>query len=111
MDAVAAAAVAVVARQMHSQTVGRSGCGGNTAGEPAIHVSRAGNLFAGSEEGVGGASEFWRELGTTSGSGASPCALEYRGQPNAITSGVGASGGDIDLAIASAPNPSGNYNV
>jgi hypothetical protein len=44
------------------------------------------------------------------GSGASGCGLEFRGQPNAV-SGVGASGGDIDVAIASAKNSSGNYNV
>jgi hypothetical protein len=97
--------------ELQSQTVGGTGCGTNTAGEPAIHVSRDDNLFAGSEEGVGSGSEFWRQLGTTGGATASVCALEYRGQPNAITTGAGASGGDIDVAIASARNSSGNYNV
>jgi hypothetical protein len=97
--------------QLQSQTVGSAGCGTNAAGEPAIHISRAGDLFAGSELGVGGGSQLWRQLGTTGGAGASACALEYRGQPNAVTSGVGASGGDIDLAIASAPNATGRYNV
>ena len=28
-----------------------------------------------------------------------------------MTGGLGASGGDIDIAVASAPNASGNYNV
>ena len=51
--------------------------------------------------------EAWAQVG---GAGASGCALEYRGQPNAVN-GVGASGGDIDVAIASAKNASGNYNV
>ncbi len=51
-----------------------------------------------------------RGLGQLGGSGASGCALEYRGQPNAV-GGVGASGGDIDVAIASAPNTLGNYDV
>jgi hypothetical protein len=97
--------------ELQSQTVGSRGCGTNTAGEPSVHISRAGNLFAGSEEGVGSGSELWRRLGARGGPGASACSLEYRGQPNAVTMGVGASGGDIDIAIASAKNASGNYNV
>jgi hypothetical protein len=96
---------------LQDSTVGASGCGTNSAGEPAIHVSRAGNLFLGSELGLGGGSELWRGLGATGGSGASGCGLEFRGQPNAIAPGFGLSGGDIDLANASAPNSSGNYNL
>jgi hypothetical protein len=96
--------------QLGSATVGSTACATNIAGEPAIHVSRAGNVFLGSENGLGGGSELWRGLGVLGGSGASGCSLEYRGQPNAV-SGVGASGGDIDVAIASAPNAAGNYNV
>ncbi|MGH2869677.1 MAG: hypothetical protein ACRDNK_19185 [Solirubrobacteraceae bacterium] len=96
--------------QMQSTTVGANGCGTNAAGEPAIHVSRTNNVFLGSELGVGGGSELWRGLGAVGGAGASGCGLEFRGQPNAV-SGVGASGGDIDIAIASAKNATGNYNV
>jgi hypothetical protein len=96
--------------QLQSANVGASGCGTNAAGEPAIHVSRTNNVFLGSENGLGSGSELWRGLGQIGGTGASGCALEYRGQPNAV-SGVGASGGDIDIAIASARNASGNYNV
>src|SRR5947209_13560034 len=96
--------------QLQSATVGAKGCGTNAAGEPAIHVSRANNVFLGSELGVGGGSELWRGLGAVGGSGASSCGLEYRGQPNGV-SGIGASGGDIDIAIASAKNAIGNYNV
>jgi hypothetical protein len=96
--------------ELKTGTVGATGCGANNAGEPAIHVSRADNVFAGSENGLGSGSELWRGLGGLGGPGASGCGLEYRGQPNAV-SGAGASGGDIDLAIASAPNPAGNYNV
>ena len=96
--------------QLQSAKVGAKGCGTNSAGEPAIHVSRTNNVFLGSELGVGGGSELWRGLGALGGSGASGCSLEYRGQPNAV-SGVGASGGDIDVAIASAKNASGNYNL
>jgi hypothetical protein len=96
--------------QMQSATIGARGCGTNAAGEPAIHVSRVKNVFLGSELGVGGGSELWRGLSAPGGSGASGCSLEYRGQPNAV-SGVGASGGDIDLAIANARNSAGNYNL
>jgi hypothetical protein len=96
--------------QLQSATVGTSGCGTNAAGEPAIHVSRANNVFLGSELGLGGGSELWRGLGAVGGAGASGCGLEYRGQPNAV-SGIGLSGGDIDVAIASAKNATGDYNV
>src|SRR5437868_14490879 len=96
--------------QLQSTLVGGSGCGTNAAGEPAIHVSRADNVFLGSELGVGTGSELWRGLGALGGKGASGCGLEFRGQPNAV-SGVGASGGDIDIALASAPNAAGNYNL
>jgi hypothetical protein len=96
--------------QLSTGSVGGTGCGANNAGEPAIHVSRADNVFLGSENGLGGGSELWRGLGALGGSGASGCGLEYRGQPNAVA-GLGLSGGDIDLAIASAPNAAGNYNL
>jgi hypothetical protein len=96
---------------LQDAAVGAAGCASNSAGEPAIHVSRAGNVFLGSELGLGGGSELWRGLGATGGAGASACNLEYRGQPNAVAPGLGASGGDIDLANASAPNASGNYNL
>lgn len=90
--------------QLQAQTVGSAGCGTNAAGEPAIHVSRAGNVFLGSENGLGGGSELWRGLGATGGSTASGCSLEFRGSPNSVT-GVGASGGDIDLANAALRMP------
>jgi hypothetical protein len=96
--------------QLQASTVGASGCGTNAAGEPAIHVSRTNNVFLGSENSLGNGSALWRGLGQLGGTGASGCGLEYRGQPNAV-SGVGASGGDIDIAIASARNTAGNYNV
>jgi hypothetical protein len=96
--------------QLQSATVGARGCGTNAAGEPAIHVSRVNNVFLGSELGLGGGSELWRGLGAVGGLGASGCGLEYRGQPNAV-SGAGASGGDIDIAIASAKNATGNFNL
>jgi hypothetical protein len=97
--------------ELQASNVGQAGCGSNIDGEPAIHVSRIDNVFISSEEGLGGGSDAWRGLGAVGGSGASGCGLEYRGQPNAIVNGVGASGGDTDLAIASAPNALGNYNL
>jgi hypothetical protein len=97
--------------QPQADTVGATGCGANLDGEPAIHVSRANDVFLGSERGVGGGSDAWRALGGLGGPGANACSqAEYRGQPNAVA-GVGASGGDIDVAIAPDPNPAGNDNV
>jgi hypothetical protein len=99
--------------QLQDTTVGNtagSGCGANVAGEPAIHVSPTNNVFLSSERGLGGGTDVWRGLGQPGGTGANPCGLQYLGQPNA-TGGLGASGGDTDLAIAGAPNASGAYNV
>jgi hypothetical protein len=97
--------------ELRADSVGKTGCGTNIDGEPAIHVSHADNVFISSEEGLGGGSDAWRGLGAIGGSGASGCGLEYRGQPNAVVPGVGASGGDTDLAVAPALNSSGNYNL
>ncbi|HEX3433834.1 MAG TPA: sialidase family protein [Solirubrobacteraceae bacterium] len=96
--------------ELKAGTAGETGCGENAAGEPAIHVSRADNVYLGSELGVGSGSVLWRGLSALGGRGASGCGLEFRGQPNGV-SGKGASGGDIDVAIANAPNAAGNYNV
>ena len=96
--------------QLQGATVGASGCGTNGDGEPAIHVSRANTLVLGSERGLGGGSDAWRQLNTTAGPGVSACSLQYTGQPNAV-GGVGASGGDIDLAFGSALNSAGTYTV
>lgn len=111
VTAATAASATFATGQLQSQTVGSTGCGTNSAGEPAIHLTRANTLVLGSELGVGGGSVLWRRVGAAGGGGASGCAPEYRGQPNAVASGVGASGGDIDIAVASAQNSSGNYNV
>jgi hypothetical protein len=96
--------------QLQASAVMGSGCGTNSDGEPAIHVSSAGNVFMSSERGLGGGSDAWRGLGQGGGSSAQACSLQYLGQPNAVQ-GTGASGGDTDLAIASAPNALGNLNV
>jgi hypothetical protein len=94
--------------QMQSQTIGGAGCGTNTAGEPSIHVSKANLVGVGSEEGVGSGSEYWRATQIGGTTNASPCALSYSGQPNAVSK-LGASGGDIDTAFAPQESSLGTY--
>jgi hypothetical protein len=97
--------------QLQAQTPGAAGCGTNIAGEPALQVSADDEVFLGSEDGLGGGSELWRGLGAVGGgASASGCGLEYRGQPNAVD-GFGASGGDIDVAVAPARNALRAFNV
>ncbi len=96
--------------QMQSQTIGRPGCGTNTAGEPSLHVSRENLVGLGSEDGVGSGSEYWRAPQVGGTSSASPCGLTYSGQPNAV-SNVGASGGDIDTAFAPQKSSLGTYRL
>src|SRR3954447_24852531 len=97
--------------QPNAGAVGATGCGTNVDGEPAIHVSRANDVFLGSERGVGSGSDLWRALNGLGGPGAGACSqAEYRGQPSAF-GGVGASGGDIDVAIAPQVNALGNFKI
>lgn len=91
--------------QPQTETVGSTGCGTNQAGEPSIHVSKAGLVGISSENGLGGGSQFWHGLSTANG-----CGLTYAGQPNA-TNGVGLSGGDTDTAIAPEKSASGTYRI
>ena len=97
--------------QLRADAPGSTGCGANGAGEPAIHVSRANDVFSGAESGLLGGSQLWRGLGTLGGASATACSLEYRGQPNVLLPGIGLAGGDIDIAVASARNATGHYNV
>lgn len=96
--------------EMQSATVGTSGCGTNSAGEPSLHVSRANLVGLGSELGVGSGSEYWRTTQVGGTSTASPCALTYSGSPNAVYN-VGASGGDIDTAFAPVKGTTGTYRI
>jgi hypothetical protein len=98
------------AGQLQTQTPGKAGCGTNNAGEPSIHVSKTNLVALGSEDGLAAGSEFWsgHQVGGTST--ASACGLTYDGQPNAA--GVGASGGDVDIAIAPVKDPAtGTYRT
>lgn len=96
--------------QVQAQSVGAAGCGTNTAGEPSLHVSRQNLVGLGSEEGLGGGSEYWRATQLGGSRSASPCALAYAGQPNAVA-GVGLSGGDIDTAFAPHHSAVGTYRI
>ncbi|HEY2297493.1 MAG TPA: sialidase family protein [Jatrophihabitans sp.] len=95
--------------EMQAATVGAPGCGENTAGEPSLHVSKDNLVGAGSEEGVGSGSEYWRAPQVGGTTAASPCALVYAGQPNGVSK-VGASGGDIDTAFAPVRS-AGTYRI
>jgi len=97
--------------QPQASTVGAAGCGTNPDGEPSIHVSKSNLVGLASERGVGNGSDFWSgtQVGGTTGAGA--CALTYDGQPNAVA-GLGASGGDVDEAIAPVKDPAtGTYRI
>jgi hypothetical protein len=96
--------------QLQATTVGKSGCGTNTAGEPAIHVSKQNLVGLGSENGLGGGSVYWTGRQVGGATTANPCALTYDGQPNA-DGGVGASGGDIDTAFAPKKTTTGTYRI
>jgi hypothetical protein len=96
--------------EMQSTTVGARGCGTNAAGEPSLHVSKANLVGLGSELGLGGGSEYWRAPQVGGTSTASPCALKYSGQPNAVN-GTGPSGGDIDTAFAPVKGTTGTYRI
>jgi Neuraminidase (sialidase) len=89
--------------------VGAPGCGSNSDGEPAIRVSPANNVVMASERGLGSGTDAWHAV-QPGGTTASACALRYGGQPNAV-SGAGASGGDVDVAIASTALASGAFRA
>ncbi len=96
--------------ELQASTQGQSGCGTNQAGEPAIHVSKDNLVGLGSENGLGNGSVYWTGAQVGGSSAASPCALTYDGQPNAVA-GVGASGGDIDTAFAPVKSAAGTYRI
>ncbi|GAB3366630.1 MULTISPECIES: sialidase/neuraminidase family protein [Amycolatopsis] len=100
-----AAGSAFATGQLQVQNAGASGCGANAAGEPSIHVSKAGLVGLSSENGLGGGSQYWQGPST-----AAACGLTYAGQPNAI-GGIGLSGGDTDSAFAPEKSAAGTYRI
>jgi hypothetical protein len=96
--------------QLQAQNGGQTGCGTNSAGEPSIHVSKANLVALASEDGLASGSEFWSGHQVRGTSPTAACALTYGGQPNAF--GAGASGGDVDIAIAPGKDAStGTYRI
>lgn len=92
-------------------TVGGTGCNANTVSEPIVKVTPDDTVILASEGGLGTGTELWRQTQAVGGSGASACGLSYVGQPNVIAPGAGLSGGDVDVAVASAPLASGLHRV
>ena len=80
----------------------------NLAAEPAIRADAAGRFYGSSENGLGGGTQAWRSSdgGLHYTTLASPNALSQTSQPT-----VAPGGGDTDLAVATAPNANGLYNV
>jgi len=81
----------------------------NNASEPAIDVSNGGVFFGSSENGLGGGTNAWRST--------SAAATHYREltMPNQTSatndSGFAPGGGDTDIAVATARNAGGQFNV
>src|SRR5436309_2625425 len=81
----------------------------NNASEPAIDVSDAGIFYGSSENGLGGGTNAWR---ATSTAATSYQELSMPNQTSATSdTGFAPGGGDTDIAVATAPNPGGRYNV
>ena len=80
----------------------------NGAGEPAIRASRDGRFFASSENGLGGGTLAWR---STDGGAHYASLLSPNNLSATEDTGFAPGGGDTDLAVAPAANPTGQYNV
>lgn len=87
------------------------GAGGdctNAAAEPAIRAAADGSFYASSENGLGGGTLAWK---STDG-GLHYATLESPNQTSATEdTGFAPGGGDTDLAVATAKNAGGQYNV
>ncbi|MEA2609300.1 MAG: hypothetical protein QOJ75_1543, partial [Chloroflexota bacterium] len=87
---------------------GAGGACTNFAAEPAIRASRDGAFYASSENGLGGGTLAWKSI-----DGGRHYATLL--SPNTLSgtedTGFAPGGGDTDLAVATAKNGSGQYNV
>ena len=80
----------------------------NIASEPAIRADAAGAFYASSENGLGNGTEAWRSLD----GGLHYTALDSpNGVSSSNTTGFAPGGGDTDMAVATAKNSAGHYNV
>ena len=80
----------------------------NSAAEPAIRATPAGEFYASSENGLGSGTDAWRSTDGGRHYVQLPCP-DCGSQTN--DTGFAPGGGDTDLAVAPAKNSSGNYNV
>ncbi|MFL5797790.1 MAG: sialidase family protein [Actinomycetota bacterium] len=81
----------------------------NNASEPAIDASGAGIFFGSSENGLGGGTNAWR---STSTAATHYQELTMPNQTSATSdSGFAPGGGDTDIAVATAKNAGGQFNV
>jgi len=80
----------------------------NFAAEPAIRASRDGSFYATSENGLGGGTLAWK---STDGGLHYASLLSPNGLSASNDTGFAPGGGDTDLAVATARNAAGRYNV
>jgi hypothetical protein len=80
----------------------------NFAAEPAIRASRDGSFYATSENGLGGGTLAWK---STDGGLHYASLLSPNGLSASNDTGFAPGGGDTDLAVATAKNAAGRYNV
>jgi hypothetical protein len=80
----------------------------NGAAEPAIRASKDGAFYATSENGLGAGTLAWK---STDGGRHYASLLSPNGLSASNDTGFAPGGGDTDLAVATAKNASGRYNV
>ena len=80
----------------------------NLAAEPAIRTSKDGAFFATSENGLGGGTLAWK---STDGGRHYATLLSPNGVSASNDTGFAPGGGDTDLAVATAKNAAGQYNI
>lgn len=80
----------------------------NHTGEPAIRADSAGNIYASSENGLGGGTEAWK---SSDGGKHFVTLLSPNQGSQTNTTGVAPGGGDTDLATAPVANAFGFHNV
>jgi hypothetical protein len=85
----------------------------NGAAEPSIRATPGGRFFASSENGLGSGTLAWTsgDNGLHYSSTPSPNDISTGSDSTGAEAGLEPGGGDTDVAVATAPNSSGNYNA